>query len=288
MRRMLQRLSLPLRTITYFFMALAGVFAMLGLACIAIENMERERATSPSCASNLKQVSVGFLQYMQDYDETWPIGTRINRIGSYVRKDTSGEAEYHTGQGWAGAIYPYVKNTQVFQCPQEARLAAEGLFPVSYAYNRNLALNVKTANVIAPGLTVLLAEIAGDNANMLNAEERSNGNVYSAAGNGLTLAMTAATLEPEAKDAHYVTGMSGGYGTTGCALPPFATSLTNEYRHNDGANFAMADGHVKFHRPNSVSPGSNAANAHQPQDCTRGRAAGTQSLHTFAITFSTK
>ncbi len=54
-----------------------------------------------ACLSNLKQISLAVLQYAQDYDETLPT------------------AGYNAGQRgrWFHQIGPYVKNYQVFTCP---------------------------------------------------------------------------------------------------------------------------------------------------------------------------
>ena len=57
--------------------------------------------------------------------------------------------------------------------------------------------------------------------------------------------------------------------------------------HTDGSNFLLADGHVKWLRGTSVSPGSKAANATDAQGATGGgfSAAGTQNS-IYAVTFS--
>ena len=53
-----------------------------------------------SCQPNLKQIGLGLLQYTQDYDEHFPL------------VETGGSAF-----GWADALQPYVKSTQIFHCP---------------------------------------------------------------------------------------------------------------------------------------------------------------------------
>lgn len=70
-----------------------------------------------TCHSNLKQIGLGFYQYVQDYDEKFPILT--------------------TEQGWVGALQPYVKSTQLFVCPQETLRGADNL--TDYWFNRRLA-----------------------------------------------------------------------------------------------------------------------------------------------------
>ena len=68
----------------------------------------------------MKQLGLAFTQYNQDFDEASP-----NGVDAYCR-----------GSGWAGMVYPYVKSTGVFQCPDDT--AAPGsVTPVSYIYNSN-------------------------------------------------------------------------------------------------------------------------------------------------------
>ena len=60
---------------------------------------ENERRTS--CINNMKQIGLAFMQYNQDYDETYP-------------------ASSNYGSGWAERVFPYVKSLGIFQCPDDA------------------------------------------------------------------------------------------------------------------------------------------------------------------------
>ena len=57
-----------------------------------------------------KQMGLGLLQYTQDYDEMLPFG--------------NGGAS--SAVGWAGQMYPYVKSTQLYKCPNDTTAPAQG------------------------------------------------------------------------------------------------------------------------------------------------------------------
>ncbi len=58
----------------------------------------RENARRSSCQSNLKQISLGLLQYAQDYDERLPLNTSPTR-------------------DWVHLINPYTKSCPILHCP---------------------------------------------------------------------------------------------------------------------------------------------------------------------------
>src|SRR5687767_15336393 len=50
-----------------------AIIAILAAILFPVFARARENARRTSCASNLKQISLGFLQYAQDYDERLPL-----------------------------------------------------------------------------------------------------------------------------------------------------------------------------------------------------------------------
>jgi prepilin-type N-terminal cleavage/methylation domain-containing protein/prepilin-type processing-associated H-X9-DG protein len=84
-----------------------AIIAILAAILFPVFARAREKARTASCASNLKQIALGALMYGQDYDE-WAIGW--NQGGNCTSGDAVG--------GWPEhVIYPYIKNAQVFLCP---------------------------------------------------------------------------------------------------------------------------------------------------------------------------
>jgi len=68
----------------------------------------RENVRRTACSSNLKQIGLGLLQYIQDYDET-------NTLHWYGT--SSGASDATTNYKWMDAIFPYVKSEALFNCP---------------------------------------------------------------------------------------------------------------------------------------------------------------------------
>src|SRR5215210_3296996 len=82
-----------------------AIIAILASILFPVFARARENARRASCQSNLKQQSLGMIQYMQDYDE---------RLVYTVYGEAS----------WRIRIFPYVKSTQVYFCPSAAKPSA--------------------------------------------------------------------------------------------------------------------------------------------------------------------
>ena len=88
-----------------------AIIAILAAILFPVFAKAREKARQITCASNLKQIGLGVLQYVQDYDECYPY-SRLDCLPNGV-----------TTQPWQGMIYPYVKSTGVFHCPDNSTSA---------------------------------------------------------------------------------------------------------------------------------------------------------------------
>ncbi|MBI5835578.1 MAG: DUF1559 domain-containing protein [Armatimonadetes bacterium] len=84
-----------------------AIIAILAAILFPVFAKAREKARASSCMSNMKQMGLAVMQYVNDYDENYPLG-RV-RAGGVA----------NTGN-WAQIIQPYIKSTQVFSCPSNS------------------------------------------------------------------------------------------------------------------------------------------------------------------------
>lgn len=78
-----------------------AIIAILAAILFPVFAQARDKARSAACLSNTKQLALGVIQYTQDYDELLPV---------------AGFNTQCRGR-WQWQIFPYVKNEQVFTCP---------------------------------------------------------------------------------------------------------------------------------------------------------------------------
>src|SRR5258708_2795499 len=94
-----------------------AIIAILAAILFPVFAQARESARSASCQSNVKQICLAVMMYIQDYDEKFN-PSRYDTVGP--TRDTPYQPwnvtkNEHTG--WESLVYPYVKNTQIFHCP---------------------------------------------------------------------------------------------------------------------------------------------------------------------------
>ncbi len=88
-----------------------AIIAILAAILFPVFQKVRENARRATCQSNEKQLGLGILQYVQDYDESM-----MPREIRYTGNASSG-----TGVAWSQLMQPYIKSQNVFQCPSNPR-----------------------------------------------------------------------------------------------------------------------------------------------------------------------
>ncbi len=91
-----------------------AIIAILAAILFPVFAQAREAARKASCQSNLKQIGLSVGMYTQDYDETMPMMATCTGIWTYPNGSTGG------CWLWFHPLFPYIKNTQVWNCPSMA------------------------------------------------------------------------------------------------------------------------------------------------------------------------
>jgi prepilin-type N-terminal cleavage/methylation domain-containing protein/prepilin-type processing-associated H-X9-DG protein len=187
-----------------------AIIAILAAILFPVFARARENARRASCQSNLKQIGIGIMQYVQDYDERVP-------------------ARWNTGGGgtsyWMSVIYPYIKSKQVYTCPSAPKVAG-GFYPsddtnglwtstdsITYGYSPSMTTGVS-------GIKITQIDTVADVFTL-----------WDITTTGTNVSSPTAQMQPSA---YTVTD-----GRTDMMR-------VQPGRHFDGDNYAFADGHVKY------------------------------------------
>lgn len=206
----------------------------------------RENARRASCQSNLKQISLGIMQYVQDHDEYYP-------YAQWTRPTGQPNAPWVSSFWfWQNVIRPYVKNEQVMACPVQTYYltGTDRLYRGHYGANASVIRNqtapitpARNISALPAPQTVYLIFDAGNNIGQNNAEA-TGGNYYYLPGfgsiPGKTCTIGSAEMRPDCEKG----------------------------RHFGGVNVAFADGHVKWFKTAKLN--AEAVKVAQPSGCATG------------------
>src|ERR1051325_514545 len=95
-----------------------AIIAILAAILFPVFAQAREAARKTSCLSNTKQLGLGIMQYVQDYDETYPMNEWNGSTIGDANNET-GSANYFSLVTWPWQVMPYIKNRQIFVCPSD-------------------------------------------------------------------------------------------------------------------------------------------------------------------------
>jgi prepilin-type N-terminal cleavage/methylation domain-containing protein/prepilin-type processing-associated H-X9-DG protein len=251
-----QKLSLPrgkkLSGFTLIeLLVVIAIIAILAAILFPVFARARENARRASCQSNMKQLGLGIMQYAQDYDE---------RLPSYYLGANNTASQVT----WRYMIYPYVKSTQIFQCPS-----------VSYAAGTSLWTPIdpdpsNTTNGTATN------EVRGSGGYAMHRNHRASGAPTPPNGDDVSITNSLARVTSPAETFELVEIQnSGSFGfyyqgdaTNSLTLFPDVDgkfpSAVNGPRHLDGYNFLYLDGHVKWLPPGKATDTSGGGADNNP------------------------
>ncbi len=228
-----------------------AIIAILAAILFPVFARARENARRASCQSNLKQIALGVFQYKQDYDEKLPVVAYANGTGAA-----------NSPYGWADSLQPYLKSTQIYQCPSET--TAPDSTPTSIGYTdywiNASAAGASDAEFNAVSQTVLLGD--GDGTASGDANYGSRSRYAMQAGATTEGVTTPASCTPK------------------LTVPVTVATGRGASRHLDGGNYAFADGHVKWLKATASgsSTSTSIANACSPTSILTGAFGATFSV----------
>jgi prepilin-type N-terminal cleavage/methylation domain-containing protein/prepilin-type processing-associated H-X9-DG protein len=251
-----------------------AIIAILAAILFPVFAQAREKARQASCMSNMKQITLAAGMYMNDYDGIYPVLHR--------------SPGPNTGAGWSGfeirywyiALFPYVKNWQLYVCPSadaDTRFTGPG---------RSRVLE-DGAWIGSPGSIYLPPDLVPPNGNWQELHARFNNCApvdASWVGTGgygwnacatrfgvqgvsdaefvspattlmigeFTKSMNGGAIYPPPSDIAYRQryNISDGCGWTQQWYAPDASGnpylWQMSFRHNDGSSVGFFDGHVKW------------------------------------------
>ena len=213
-----------------------SIIALLAAILFPVFGRARENARRSSCQSNLKQIGLGLIQYAQDYDEIM-VDSWYGTASFFTSSDAT--ANYK----WMDALEPYVKSTQIFNCPSRSRMPASTVNDLNYRFRGYTSFGQYAGGY---GINDSYTNNSTDNFNGVAGQPLAK--IQSAA----TTVMAADVLVKSYSSAHatFRFGPDAPDSTPeGVVADPLAMSGKRlhriEDRHLETTNALYADGHVK-------------------------------------------
>jgi len=230
-----------------------AIIAILAAILFPVFAKVREKARQTACLSNEKQLGMAYMEYVQDYDETFVFSTQFGDPAA----------------GWTSRVYPYVKSTAVYTCPDD-NVARDAWAPQKVSYSQNANLSAGTpfwnwtatatgytgtqtaieASLNAPASTVLLYESAGG----------VGGSGPYAEPTSSQSGIFANPSEGDVSNPATLIAGTSGKGQNSSWDAPIAADRHGNYTLSGGnligsANFVMSDGHVKYFKASAENNG---------------------------------
>lgn len=202
-----------------------AIISILAAILFPVFARARENARRSSCISNMKQIGLGMMQYLQDYDERFPSqnsdGPENYASATFVESGST--------KNWIRSIHPYVKSWQLFLCPSAKPFDRD---PPSTANepNGNSNTNYRASGVIMqnPGVPVSILGRAAEIVVILETP----------------LSYNTAYRRPI---------MNGTVDSRGLYTRFTQWNVTTMHTtHFEGGNLVFADGHVKWKKQSAI------------------------------------
>ena len=254
-----------------------AIIAILAAILFPVFAQAREKARTTSCLSDMKQISLGMMQYLSDYDGIVP---PFRTLDPYVSGGfwwgAPTQTGFSTGTHWSVNLNPYMKAHLLYHCPslapsllqQNASQPYGSLYAAfwceyglnwDYLYRTYDGVRCYTPYYAIPhaqaAAPISEAEIGSPAAMILMADSKL---INNGGGNWNFSSMVGSPASITAPDACN-TFTANGWGQDTAWDGGTNKTSTGQFapRHNSGSNVAFMDGHAKWMTPGAAAAGTN-------------------------------
>ncbi|HEY3331860.1 MAG TPA: DUF1559 domain-containing protein [Capsulimonadaceae bacterium] len=204
-----------------------AIIAILAAILFPVFATAREKARQSACLNNQKQIGLALVQYVQDYDEAYPIGTSPTNANLYTSSVWPNL--------WFGQFQAYMKSTGVYTCPSAAGKTYNGLpYDVDYIVNTEI-VRVYTSTPCTSNNCYGLANTA------LLASQVDTPSLY-------------AVVFDNARNSNNLGACANDWNWLKTHWSTSTGAVTGMTRHNGGTNVSCADGHATWVKLPDASP----------------------------------
>jgi prepilin-type N-terminal cleavage/methylation domain-containing protein/prepilin-type processing-associated H-X9-DG protein len=203
-----------------------AIIAILAAILFPVFARAREKARQASCSSNLKQLGTAFMMYAQDYDEWLP--------DCITGRDTA-----NLRNGWCKVIMPYVKNNELFVCPSAVSWANPNMGSWGHINGGYGAMREVLGYAGSIGYN------STDWGDDINKDSRYYGQPLAEMDSPAEVVLVVDATNWVCQRSYWERTDNSSHPTQGLADFYNNAYYVVDSRHNEMANAAFADGHVK-------------------------------------------
>ncbi len=230
-----------------------AIIAILAAILFPVFAQARDKARQTACLSNQKQIGLGIMQYIQDYDETYPVCNQTYKPPATAAQVTIGRVS------WMRHLYTYTKSIDVMRCPNA--LFGDQLITTGPAN----AIAIPDVNGAAPNLIFNRRSLGVNRWVFMAAANATVPPIpipESTVGRPTDLIMVSDSAADMVEQPWYITyanwkspnySNSADFMNAPYVLAKRQADIGKFGRHQGGANIVYADGHAKWSKNEALN-----------------------------------